>query len=110
MNNALKQTLDRISAEYKDRIAPDSNVYVEVDIGRQAGRLGLGEIRDAYRSVNAVVPIKSAGSGMKVMIDGRTFVDYAQFDSGIAVPGPVARDAGLAHRAYQAPESMVLNF
>ena len=32
---------------------------------------------------------------MKVRIDGRTFVDYASFDSGLAAPGYVAREAGL---------------
>jgi len=110
MDSALKQILDTIGDTYKDQIAPDSNVYLEVNIGRQAERLGRGQIKDTYSGVNAVVPIKQAVAGMKVMIDGRTFIDYAQVDSGIALPGHVARQAGLAHRAYSAPESMVLNF
>jgi len=110
MDNDLKKIIDRIGDDYKEMIEPGSNVYLEVDIGAKARHLGQGQIEKAYRAVNAVVPIKAAVSGMKVMIDGRTFVDYAQFDSGIAVPGYVARAAGLAHRHFSAPESMVLNF
>jgi hypothetical protein len=48
--------------------------------------------------------------GMKVRIDGRTFVNYAQFDSGVVVPGFVARQAGMKHRTYEPLDSMVLNF
>jgi len=47
---------------------------------------------------------------MKVRIDGRTFVNYAQFDSGIAVPHYVARQVDLPHRAYVAKDSMICNF
>jgi hypothetical protein len=83
---------------------------MEVDIGRQAERLGHRQVKEAYHHVNVVVPIKQAVEGMKVMIDGRTFIDYAQIDSGIAVPGRVARAAGIGHKAYRAPESMILNF
>jgi hypothetical protein len=32
---------------------------------------------------------------MKVRIDGRTFVNYAQYDSGIVVPGYVAEKKGF---------------
>jgi hypothetical protein len=48
--------------------------------------------------------------GMKVRIDGRTFVNYAQFESGVVVPDHVAREAGLPYRAFVPNESMILNF
>lgn len=47
---------------------------------------------------------------MKVRIDGCTFISYAQFDSGVAVPGYVANEAGLSHHCYTAQDSMILNF
>jgi hypothetical protein len=47
---------------------------------------------------------------MKVRIDGRTFVNYAQFESGIAVPNYVARQVDLPNRAYIAQDSMICNF
>jgi len=47
---------------------------------------------------------------MKVLIDGRTFVNYAQYDSGVVVPGYVAERAGLPSRPYVADESMILDF
>ena len=47
---------------------------------------------------------------MKVRIDGRTFVNYVQFDSGVAVPNYIAEDSELPYRAYAARDSMILNF
>jgi hypothetical protein len=47
---------------------------------------------------------------MKVRIDDRTFVNYAQFESGIVVPNYVAGQVDLPHRAYIAKDSMLCNF
>ena len=47
---------------------------------------------------------------MKVRIDGRTFVNYALFDSGVAVPGYIVKDASLPHRTYIPNDSMICNF
>ena len=47
---------------------------------------------------------------MKVRVDGRTFVNYAQFESGIAVPNYVAGQVDLPHIAYIAKDSMICNF
>ena len=44
------------------------------------------------------------------IILSRTFVDYAQFESGVVVPGYVAREAGLSYKTYVALDSMILNF
>jgi hypothetical protein len=47
---------------------------------------------------------------MKVLIDGRTFVRYAQFDSGIAIPEYIAKDSEMAYKPFVPKESMILNF
>jgi hypothetical protein len=59
--------------------------------------------------VQAVVPLKQPVEGMKVRIDGRTFVDYAEFDSGVVVPGYEARETTLPRRPWTANDSMILN-
>jgi hypothetical protein len=105
----LDDVLEKIGETYRDRIQSGSRFYVEVNIGKQAEALGYGDIGDTYRDAFAVVPLKQAVPGMKVRIDGRTFVNYAQFASGIAVPGYVARDTGLAHSTFIPNDSMILN-
>ena len=59
---------------------------------------------------NNAKPKKMPLMGMKVRIDGRTFVKYAQFDSGIVMPPYIARQANLSKRDYQAWDSMICNF
>lgn len=107
--NPLDVVLEKIGETYRDDIQGGSRFYLEVNIGRQARTLGYGDISEKFRDAYAVVPIKQAVPGMKVRIDGRTFVNYAQFDSGIAVPGYVAKDAGLAFKAFIPNDSMILN-
>lgn len=108
------KTLDRlliqIGNKYKNEIVNDSRWYRDVNIGDEAEKMGFSELKEMYKNAHAVVPLRQPVSGMKVRIDGRTFVDYAQFESGIAVPGYVARDSDLAHKAFSAKDSMVLNF
>ncbi len=110
MRQIINNVLLQIGEEYKDEILKDARNYVEVDIGGRASRLGYPELADQYRRVNALVPIKRPVNGMKVRIDGRTFVDYAQFDTGVVVPGFVARKAGLKYQNYVPLDSMILNF
>jgi len=47
---------------------------------------------------------------MKVPVDGRTFFNYAKFESGVVVPGYVAQKTGLPFRPYTANDRMILNF
>ena len=47
---------------------------------------------------------------MKVRIDGRTFINYAQFNFGIVVPHHIAKQVNLHQRAYVARDSMICNF
>ena len=110
MDAQLKTLLDLIGRQHADRIAPEARHYMEVNIGRQARELGLGELSARFASAHVVVPLKAPLPGMKVRIDGRTFVNYRQHSSGMAVPGDVPEAAGMRSEAYRAEDSMILNF
>ncbi|MFO7861665.1 MAG: hypothetical protein R6U41_10620 [Desulfosalsimonas sp.] len=109
MNKDIDKVIESISQSHKDHIDQHGRHYVEVSIGTAAEKLGFADMAEKYKTTWAIVPLKGPVSGMKVRIDGRTFVNYAQFDSGVAVPGYVAPDTGLAHHPYEAQHSMVLN-
>jgi hypothetical protein len=110
MTDNLRQVLTKIGQEYRDNINNDSRHYLEISIAKKAARLGFSEAKERYKNVCAIVPLKRPVSGMKVRIDGRTFVNYAQFESGIVVPNYVAREVDLPHRGYNAKDSMICNF
>lgn len=110
MNLNIDDILVKIGEEFGENIGDGARNYLEVDIGRKAEQLGRPEIGKKFRNVYAVVPLKTPTNGMKVRIDGRTFVDYAQFESGVAVPGYVAREAGMTYKTFKPLDSMILNF
>lgn len=110
MNRQLSQVLDLIAANYHGLIQQGSRHYVEVSIGQQAEKLGYADLKRQYGTTYAIVPLKSPQRGMKVRIDGRTFVDYAEYASGISVPGYLARAAGGSYRTFVPNESMICNF
>lgn len=110
MNRNLDAVLSTIGETFQAEIDADARFYREVDIGTQAEAMGLSNICDRFRGISAIVPLRRPSTGMTVRIDGRTFVNYAQFDSGIAVPGYVAAESELTHRPYTANDSMILNF
>lgn len=110
MNNHLKETLTRIGEDFKADIAEGSRFYLEVDIGKRAEQLGFNEIQDKYGPAQVIVPIKRPKPGMKVRIDGRTFVNYALFDSGIVAPGYIAKESDLPYRTFIPNDSMIKNF
>jgi len=110
MSDNLKSVIEDIGTKYKAKILKGSRHYVEISIGQRAAELGYPELEARYRKTFAVVPLKEPQSGMKVRIDGRTFVDYAEYDSGIAVPGFLARRAGKKFRTYVPQDSMIRNF
>jgi len=110
MNKDIDDILVKIGEEFGDSIGKGARNYLEVDIGRKADQLGRPEIGKRFHNVYAVVPLKKSTDGMKVRIDGRTFGGYAQFESGIAVPGYVAREAGMTHKTFIPLDSMILNF
>ena len=109
MNN-LSEVLNNISEEYQENIQENSRYYLEVNIAQRAGELGFSDIERRYWDACAIVPLKHPIGGMKVRIDGRTFVNYAQFESGIVAPNYVARQVNLPHEAYTAKDSMICNF
>ncbi len=110
MNNHLDEVLMDIGEEYKDRIGEGSRFYVEVDIGKRGESMGFADVKEQYGGANVIVPLKRPELGMTVRIDGRTFADYARYDSGIATPGYVARNSGLTHTTFVPNDSMILNF
>ena len=110
MKTDIAHVIARIGEDFREEILPGSRFYREVNIGERAGRLGLTELTGRYRDVFAIVPLKQPSGGMKVRIDGRTFVNYAQFESGVVVPGYVAADVGLPSRPFVPNDSMILDF
>jgi hypothetical protein len=110
MKDDLKTIIGQIGEDHRHEMATDSRHYCEVSIGQSAERLGYPHLEGQFRDVYAIVPLKRPAEGMKVRIDGRTFVDYAQFDNGLVVPGYLAKKTGLPFKRYVAQDSMILNF
>jgi hypothetical protein len=110
MKNVLSKVLAEIGEDYKGNIQEDSRYYLEISIAKKAAELGFSEITKDYKNVYAIVPLKQPLNGMKVRIDGRTFVEYAQFESGIVVPNYVASQVDMPHRTYVARISMICNY
>jgi hypothetical protein len=110
MKNVLSKVLAEIGEDYKGNIQEDSRYYLEISIAKKAAELGFSEITKDYKNVYAIVPLKQPLNGMKVRIDGRTFVEYAQFESGIVVPNYVASQVDMPHRTYVARNSMICNY
>ena len=110
MNHRLKEVLARIEEEFKGQIQKGARNYIEVDVGAYAGKMGYADLAAACKNVLAIVPLREPKAGMKVRIDGRTFVDYAEVAAGIAVPGYLARKMGPAFKAFIPNDSMICNF
>ena len=110
MTDNLSEVLAKIGEEYMENISNDSRHYLEISIAQKAAELGFSETQEQYQNAFAIVPLKDPVGGMKVRIDGRTFVNYAQFESGIVVPNYVAIKVDLPHRDYIAKDSMICNF
>ena len=110
MMNNLSEVLTNIGEDYKENICNDSRHYLEISLAQKAAELGFSDVNERFRDVYAIVPLKRPVSGMKVRIDGRTFINYAQFESGVVAPHYVARQVDLPHRAYIVKDSMICNF
>jgi hypothetical protein len=110
MNKELDNFLQEIGKKLGDQISADARHYLEIEIGKQAEMMGYSNLKEKFHDVNVIVPLKKPVDGMKVRIDGRTFINYAQFESGIAVPGYVASDTGLPYKSFVPNDSMILNF
>ena len=110
MDTRLIHILNVIGEKYRGRIQKGSRHYLEVSIGKQAERLGHKDLKDKYKNTYAIIPLNAPQKGMKVRIDGRTFINYAEHSSGIAIPGYLARESGSSFRKYIPNDSMICNF
>ena len=110
MNTQLDEVIRSIENNYGENLQGDARHYLELNIGKEAEKRGHFDLAEKFKNAYAVVPLKNPVPGMKVRIDGRTFVKYEQFESGVAVPGYVAENAGLPHKPYTPQDSMILNF
>jgi hypothetical protein len=110
MKNRLITIIQEIEKEYRDLIQADGRNYVEISISGKAREMGFSDRIDGYRNAHAIVPIKRPVDGMKVRIDGRTFVNYHQFRSGVVVPDYVSRQTDFSYKPYKAQNSMICNF
>ena len=110
MDKDLDKTLKAIGADWEDKIYSGSRYYIEVDIGKKGTRWGIRRSRKNTAKCWRWFPLKDVESGMKVRIDGRTFINYAQLASGVAIPGHVIKKAILDYKAFVANDSMILNF
>jgi hypothetical protein len=110
MKKEIEKIINYLSNTYQDIIDPDGKNYIDINLGKIAEYLGFSQLKTQFNTTSVIVPIKHHLDGMKVLIDGRIFVKYSQFDSGIAVPEYVANNSGLPNKPYTCHESMVLNF
>lgn len=110
MNSNLSAVLKKIGEKYEKAISNDSRFYIEIGIGQLAEELGYPDIQEQYQNIYAVVPLKQPVNGMKVRVDGRTFVNYNQFESGVVVPNYVAKETGLPYKTFIPNDSMIRNF
>ena len=74
MTNYLSEVLTKLGEEYQENICDDSRHYLEISLAQKATELGFSEVKERFRDVYEIVPLKEPVSGMKVRIDGRTFV------------------------------------
>ena len=110
MDKRLIHILNIIGEEYKEQIQKGSRHYLEVSIGKHAERLGHTDLKKKYRNTYAIIPLSAPQKGMKVRIDGRTFINYAEHSSGIAFPGYLAGETGSSFGKYMPNDSMICNF
>jgi hypothetical protein len=110
MDNRIDELLMQIEKEYGDKIQRGGRHYLEVNLAERAHRMGYSDLGEKYRTASAIIPLKAPQRGMKVRIDGRTFVNYAEYDSGVAVPGYLAKAAGRKYRVFVPNDSMICNF
>ncbi len=110
MNRQLTTVLEHIKNQYKENAMAGGRHYLNVDIGDMGRKLGFQNISDHYANREVVVSLKTPLPGMKVRIDGRTFVNYAEYAEGFSVPKNIAEKAGIPFKEFMAMDSMILNF
>ena len=110
MITELEAIVAAIGEDCKHIMTGDSRHYLEVSLAGKAADLGLKGAKERYGDTHAIILLKHPLKGMKVRIDGRTFVNYGQFESGVVVPAHIARGSRLPIKAWTARDSMICNF
>lgn len=110
MDQQLLAVLNYIKNEYNDKAMAGARNYMNVNIGKAALKLGFASLHETYADRDVVVSLKEPMPGMKVRIDGRTFVNYAEYAEGFAVPVHIAKRANVPFETFRANDSMILNF
>lgn len=109
MNTQLKKVLEHIKLKNKHHAESGARNYLNVDIGKVAGELGFKDLEKKFSNREVVVNIKGPEPGIKVRIDGRTFINYVEYSDGFAVASHIAAQAGIPAKPYTAGDSMILN-
>jgi hypothetical protein len=110
MDNRIDELLKHVEDTYSGKIQHGARHYLEVNLSEQARKLGFADLAEKYKTACAIIPLKAPQHGMKVRIDGRTFVNYAEVDSGMAVPVYLANATGIKFRPFVPNDSMICNF
>ena len=110
MDHRVHELLDAIGKAFGPKVDTAGRNYLEISIADQARRMGYADLAEKYRHAYAVIRLKEPQPGMKVRIDGRTFVNYAEYPPGIAVPAQLAREAAVDAKPFVAMDSMICNF
>ena len=71
MDDRIDKLLENIEETYRDKIQRGASHYMEVNLGKQAHRLGFADLAEKYKNAHAIIPLKLPQKGMKVRIDGR---------------------------------------
>jgi hypothetical protein len=110
MDDRVEVLLKHVEEIYGGEIRKGARHYLEVNLAEQARKLGFADLGEKYNTACAIIPLKAPHHGMKVRIDGRTFVNYAECDSGMAVPAYLAHASGRKFRTFVPNDSMICNF
>jgi hypothetical protein len=110
MDKRIDELLKKIEDRYSGKIQRGARHYLEVNLSEQARKMGFADLEKKLRTACAIIPLNAPQKGMKVRIDGRTFVNYAEYDSGMAVPGYLAMAVGRTYRTFVPRDSMICNF
>ena len=110
MDKRIDELLKHVEETYNGQIERGARHYLEVNIAEQACKLGFADLEEKYKTACAIIPLKAPQDGMKVRIDGRTFVNYAELKSGMAVPVYLANPSGRKFRTFVPNDSMICNF
>ena len=109
-NRNLNNELNVIGEEYKPMILNGSLHYLGVSIREWAERLGYADVKERYKNSCVIIPLKAPQKGMKVRVDGRTFVNASENSPEIVVSGRLAREDDRSFKTFVSNDSMICNF